>query len=187
MWRSIARVLKFHAREYPRRATEGEKVRIIRGKYSKVKIRSWKARNILGRIKALDISRQDHPACFISSAKGRCTGLVLKTRTKQRNVTFDVSPETAEMAAHCLDYKLIWRSILRRATSCARPCTRWLAESKSTTTAAATGSRLLWVRDVRRGRCVFDRCESRWGNAFEGDALTSSDLRIGRDFFRIKL
>jgi len=38
-------------------------------------------------------------------------------RTKQRNVnvTFDVSPEMAEMAAHCLDYKLIRRSIARRA------------------------------------------------------------------------
>lgn len=85
---------------------------------------------------------------FYFRRKGEVHRLVLKTRTKQRNVTFDVSLETAEMAAHCLDYKLIWRSILRRATSCARSCTRWLAESKSTTTAAATGSRLLWGMSV---------------------------------------
>lgn len=53
---------------------------------------------------------------------GECIGHYKGAWTKQRDVTFDVSPETAEMAAHCLDYKLIWRSILRRATtSCARP------------------------------------------------------------------
>lgn len=93
---------------------------------SKAKIRST-AGNILGKIKARGISRQDHRAILPVLFRARGGGVPGGTkgaRAKQRNVTFDVSPETAEMAAHCLDYKLIWRSIPRRATSCARPCTR---------------------------------------------------------------
>lgn len=88
------------------------------------KIHGWKYLRQNKGARYLSAGSSRYPAQFYSVREGGVPGGTKGARTKQRNVTFDVSPETAEMAAHCLDYKLIWRSIPRRATSCARPCTR---------------------------------------------------------------
>lgn len=180
MWRSIAKGTKI-SRAWISASGDGRRKSSSYTVFeSEDKIlESWKyLRRYKGRVVSLG---RIIPLVLFPAQRGEVHRLVLKTRTKQRNVMFDVSPETAEMAAHCLDYKLIWRSILRRATSCARPCTRWLAESKSTTTAAATGSRLLWGMSVAEDAYSID------ANLAEGmlanktpPSTTSSDLRIGR-------